>query len=80
MSVPYILRNQDVPWLCARFVANRHHLLLVQLAFVDQFFNAARCKEAIDLDISRLANSEGSVHRLQIVGGVYNSVSNINFP
>jgi hypothetical protein len=77
MSVPYILRNHDLPWLSARLVANHHHLLFVQLAFVDQLFNAAGCKETVDLDISRLANSESSVHSLQIVCGVYNAVSKI---
>jgi hypothetical protein len=77
MSVPDIPRNQDIPRLRARFVTNHHHLLFVQLAFVDQLFNAARCKEAVDLDISRLPNSEGAVHSLQIVAGVYKEVSKI---
>ena len=64
-----------LPCLMARFVSYLHHLLLVDLASINQFFNRASAKQTVNVDITGLAKAISPIHGLKIMGWIYELVS-----
>ena len=61
------LDTRKVSRLITGFVSYFHLLLFVYLASVDEFFEGSGSNESVDVDVSRLAVSVGSIHRLEVM-------------
>lgn len=71
LSLFVALHALKVPCLEACIVSHGHLLLFVDLTRIDQFFKRTSTQKAIDRNVTRLAISVSTVHRLEVMGGVY---------